>query len=282
MVDFRYHALSLVAVFLALGIGIVLGVTVGDSLVSDADRNLRDSLRGDLTEAREEVRSEQALGERRDDVIDETAPEVAAGRLRGRRVALIAFGELPGIVSDSVGEAVELGGGRLARSAVLSPPEGTGRRGPDRQARLGARIGRLVERGGPAARRLRARQPRRFSGRYGGPVDAVVVYRHPPADPEDDGEARALDLREAFEDGLFDGLRDNVVGVEGLDADPSQIGWYDDRALASVDNADVPAGGLALVLLLQQAALAQITGERPEGSFGYKDTAERAIPDLSD
>ena len=28
MLDFRYHALSLVAVFLALAIGIVLGVTI--------------------------------------------------------------------------------------------------------------------------------------------------------------------------------------------------------------------------------------------------------------
>jgi len=52
LVDFRYHALSLVAVFLALGIGIVLGVTIGDSLVSDADQNLRDSLRDDVTGAR--------------------------------------------------------------------------------------------------------------------------------------------------------------------------------------------------------------------------------------
>ena len=36
MFDFRYHALSLVAVFLALAIGILLGATIGDSLVSDA------------------------------------------------------------------------------------------------------------------------------------------------------------------------------------------------------------------------------------------------------
>ena len=39
MLDFRYHALSLVAVFLALAIGIVLGVTIGDSLLSDAERS---------------------------------------------------------------------------------------------------------------------------------------------------------------------------------------------------------------------------------------------------
>ena len=52
MFDFRYHALSLVAVFLALGIGIVLGVTIGDSLVSDAEKNIRASLRGDVVDAK--------------------------------------------------------------------------------------------------------------------------------------------------------------------------------------------------------------------------------------
>ena len=51
MLDFRYHALSLVAVFLALAIGIVLGVTVGGSLVSDAERSLRGNLRADVENA---------------------------------------------------------------------------------------------------------------------------------------------------------------------------------------------------------------------------------------
>ena len=41
MVDFRYHALSLVAVFLALGIGIVLGASLGDSVVSEANKDVR-------------------------------------------------------------------------------------------------------------------------------------------------------------------------------------------------------------------------------------------------
>lgn len=270
MVDFRYHALSLVAVFLALGIGIVLGVTVGDSLVSDADRNLRDSLRGDVEEAREQARDQEALGERRDDVIEETAPEVAGGRLRGRRIALIALGELPGGVSDAVEESVELGGGRLARTAVLEPAEGA----PGRQ--VGARTARLVGRGGAGARRLKTEEPRRFTGSFRGPVHAVVVYRHPPpeTDPEDEDASRELELREAFEEGLFDGLRDNVVGVEVLDTDPTQSGWYDDHVVPSVDNIDTVAGRLALVLLL--------ANPRREGSFGYKDTADRVIPDLSD
>ena len=281
MVDFRYHALSLVAVFLALGIGIVLGVTVGDSLVSDADRTLRDSLREDVTEAREEVRDEQALASRRDEVIEEASREVADGRLRGIRVGVIAVGELPGSIADSVEEAIDMSGGEVARTAVLDPPETPRARAVRRQQRLGRRIGRLVERGGPVAA-LRENEPRRFAGNYAGPVGAVLVYRHPPPEPDDDEAARELELREAFEEGLFEGLRDNVIGVEETDTDPSQVGWYDDQVIASVDNVDLAAGRLALVLVLQEVVLAEITGERPEGSFGYKDTADQALPDLSD
>ena len=282
MVDFRYHALSLVAVFLALGIGIVLGVTVGDSLVSDADRNLRTSLRDDVTEARAQVQDEQELGAKRDEVIDEAAPLVAEGRLRGTRTALLALGELPGNVADSVEEAVESAGGEFTRTVVLSPPDFPQVRGRGRAERDGRGWGRLVERGGVLLRRARRDERDRLRGNTFGGVDAVVVYRDPPPEPEDDEGARELELRESFEDGLFEGLRDNVIGVETMDTDPSQVGWYDDRVIASVDDTNLAAGRLALVLVLQEAALAQFTGERPEGSYGYKDTADRALPDLSD
>ena len=265
MVDFRYHALSLVAVFLALGIGIVLGVTVGDSLVSEADENLRNSLRDDVTEAREQVREQQTLGAKRDEVIEETSELVAEGRLRGTRTAFIALGELPGIVGDSVEEAIESAGGELVRPAVYDPPDEPRARRPAGQRRLGRRIGRTTER-----------------GRRAGPVDAVVVYRHPPEEPDGEDAARDLELREAFEEGLFDGLRDNVIAVEATDTDPSQVGWYDDRVVPSVDNVDLSAGRLALVVLVEETAFADITDDRPEGSYGYKDSADRAIPDLSD
>ena len=109
-----------------------------------------------------------------------------------------------------------------------------------------------------------------------------MLYRSPPDDAEGEEAARALELREAFEDGLSDGLRDNVIGVEALDTDPSQVGWYQDRVMPSVDNVDTTAGRLALVVLVEEIGLADISGERPEGSYGYKDTADRAVPDLSD
>jgi hypothetical protein len=275
MVDFRYHALSLVAVFLALGIGIVLGVTVGDSLVSDADRNLRDSLRGDVEEARDQARDEQALGERRDDVIEELAPELADGRLRGRRVAVVALGELPAELADSVDEAIEMGGGRVVRSAEIEPLPDADR--PRAQRRWGATTARAIQSGGQLLRRLaRSTSPRWFSGSASGRVDGVVVYRDPPAEDESDEDAA---LRDALADGLVRRLGDTGIAVETLGTDPSQVEWYAERFIASVDNVDVAAGRLALVLLLDEAAA---TDDPPAGSFGYKDSADRAVPDLSD
>lgn len=260
MIDFRYHALSLVAVFLALGIGIVLGVTVGDSLVSEADQNLRDSLRDDVTEAREDVRNEQELSAKRNEVIEEAAPALGEGRLRGTRIALIATGELPGDVSDAVEDGVESAGGELARTTVYTPPDRPRSRRVRRQERLGRRAGR-----------------RNFD------VDAVVVYRHPPGEPDGEDGARDLELREAFEEGLFKGLRDNVVGVEALETDPSQVGWYTDQDAPSVDNIDLTAGRLALVVLIEETVLARFTDDdQPKGAYGYKDSADRTLPDLSD
>ena len=50
--DFRYHALSLVAVLVALGLGLLLGVAIGDKeLVSSANKDLVDDLRGDVRHA---------------------------------------------------------------------------------------------------------------------------------------------------------------------------------------------------------------------------------------
>ena len=55
MFDFRYHAVSLVAVLVALVVGVLLGVAIGDAgLVSSAEKSVRASLHADVNRARDE------------------------------------------------------------------------------------------------------------------------------------------------------------------------------------------------------------------------------------
>src|SRR5689334_4048006 len=113
MLDFRYHALSLVAVFLALAIGIVLGVTIGDSLVSDAERSLRGNLRADVEKAHGDAA--KALGQLsgRDRMLDQIYPGMVDTRLSGGRVAVVSWGPLPNNIEGGVRDAVSKAGGRL-------------------------------------------------------------------------------------------------------------------------------------------------------------------------
>src|SRR3712207_5587592 len=122
MLDFRYHALSLVAVFLALGIGILLGTTIGDQLVSEANRDLSSSLRQDVTESRRTARGAQEALEDRERFIGASFDRVAGERLRGRSVALVTSGELPDEVESGVRDAVQDAGGELAGVAEIAPP----------------------------------------------------------------------------------------------------------------------------------------------------------------
>ena len=276
MLDFRYHALSLVAVFLALGIGILLGTTIGDQLVSEANRDLSSSLRQDVLEARRAARGAGEALEDRERFIGAAFDRIAGGRLRGRDVAIVSSGELPGEVESGVRDAVEDAGGELSSVTELVPPptlpqlgEAIPRRfdgllaGDPRTAALGRAVGRGLATGGVVPRRLADRFPDRFRGDFPR-VDAVVYYRDPGADRNED--------QERFEQGLIDGLRaerEPVVGVETLDTDPSQVGFYEDRMPASVDNVDTPSGHIALVLTLAGA----------RGTFGFKSSADAPLPE---
>ena len=281
MFDFRYHALSLVAVFLALGIGILLGVTIGDSLVSEADRSLRNSLREDLSAAREAAAEGREGVERRERLIEESFDTLAGTQLAGQRVAIVATGSLPDSVRKSVGDSVDASAGEVDSVSVFALPDeaaeigeavgGTLDGDADLAESAGRRMGLAIVRGTRVAEELQDALPERFEGDWQG-ADAAAFYRSPPAD---DASRAERDARGAFEAALVKTMEEEgaqVVGVEETRTNPSQVGWYKDRDAASVDSVDSWAGRYALVLAL--------AGE--DGAFGLKDSADRVIPDLED
>jgi Copper transport outer membrane protein, MctB len=268
MFDFRYHALSLVAVFLALAIGILLGATIGNSLVSDADKGLRSSLHQDVINARNAASQAQSQLSQRDKIISSALPMLVQGELTGQRVAIVATGSLPGRVESEVRQSVETAGGAVSTVAVFDAPgqldsieQAAGVRGsnPGVVQGFARRVVRSLVSGTGVAVRMHRALPDSMRGDFRG-VGAVVFYRSPPPDQETDQHKA---VREAFENGLADGIQSEgiqAVGVEEQATNPSQVAWYKDHKMSSVDSVDLPGGQLALVFAL--------TGQ--SGTFGIK------------
>jgi hypothetical protein len=280
--DFRYHALSLVAVFLALAVGLLLGTAIGDSgLVSSAKQDIEQSLRGDVKASRaqaDELRSEL---DRRDSYEKQTFPDLVAGRLSGEQIALVFLGDTNESAVDEVRESLEAAGANLRWvGALREPPDVAGlaeRAQGSRYAALGIdptllapfahRMGVQLVTGGRLVSQVRPALLRSFSGDLG-VVDGVVVMRSPKRPEETDDEKGTT---VTLEDGLVSGMNRTdvpVVGVEELDTDPSQVDWYRSRGMASVDSIDQVSGRAALVFALAGA----------DGAYGLKSSAEALLP----
>lgn len=268
------------AVFLALGIGVLLGVALGEEgIVSGASRDLEKSLRGDLDGARSrnaELRRE--LAQRRA-YEREVYPALVGGLLPDWRVGVVAMGKLPSGYISAIEDAIEPAGAQVENVSVIAAPLPLGRiageledtnlrrvdRDNDDLERLGRRIGRGLVQGGELVGRLRQELFSTSRGDYSG-LDGVVFVRDRDGLKGDEKSAQ-----DAFENGLLDGMRDTeaqVVGVEMMETDPSQVPFMSSHDVASVDDLDLPEGKTALVWAM--------LGE--DGRFGRKTTAERLLP----
>ena len=120
MIDFRYHLISLVAVFLALGLGILMGtVVLNDALV--------DSLRSDISDVRRHnsnLEEEIDIQDRRIDAANAfanaAAPWLTRDALQGRVIVLVQLEGTDGDMTGSLRDDVEDAGGEMPTTIVLS------------------------------------------------------------------------------------------------------------------------------------------------------------------
>src|SRR3954453_10511097 len=119
MFDFRYHALSLAGVFIALVVGLLLGVAIGDKeLVSSARQDIRDSLRADGRRADGERDAAKARLSAEQEYADKAYPILTDGRLRGRKIGLVTLGASD-ISPDAVRKWLDPAGASLSLVAEL-------------------------------------------------------------------------------------------------------------------------------------------------------------------
>jgi hypothetical protein len=298
--DYRYHALSLAAVLLALAVGVVIGVAIGDSnLVSSAKNGIVADLHREVNGAqrqagqlRTQLSSEEAFA-------NDLYPIAVHGLLSGRSVGLVFLGDSSNRVNDLVREAVTRAGGGLgtvvavrepldlsgiAREAVgtryaslgAAPPAngpGAAESADQLTERFGALVGRQLVSGGANVNRellsrARGRLLTAFDGQLGKLEGLVLVRSHPSGMlPEQEKSSGA------FEKGLIAGVGAvgiPAVGVELSSTEPSQVPWFQGKDVASVDDLDMTAGQAALIYAL--------TGSH--GSYGTKSTADSLLPNV--
>src|SRR5256885_555985 len=128
MFDLRYHVASLAAVFLALVIGILVGVGISDrGLVDKAQRGLLEEriakLENDLGNARRRGDDLAAQQRATQAFVTATYPELMANRLRGKSIALVFLGPIDTRVRAALQQAISDAGAQgWARTRALKLP----------------------------------------------------------------------------------------------------------------------------------------------------------------
>ncbi|SFQ00360.1 MULTISPECIES: copper transporter [Actinomadura] len=105
MIDFRYHLVSIVAIFLALALGIVLGSTTLSNSVSDTLRQQANSAAKTAQQARLAQRDLQHQVNGQEQFTEVLSPQLVENRLKGQSVVLV---ETPGAGDDSIEQVSEL------------------------------------------------------------------------------------------------------------------------------------------------------------------------------
>ncbi|MGH2906955.1 MAG: copper transporter [Solirubrobacterales bacterium] len=284
MIDFRYHAMSLVAVLVALALGLLLGVTIGDkNLVSNFQGGLEESLRNDVESASKNEKEAKNALDQQNEFIAAAYPQMVENRLFAQKIAFIGTAgvdraNLKGVTAavEPAGASVVYAGELLAQpryqelAAAIGEPQLIDSEKPtSRQTdQLGRAVGRRLARG-----RSRVAMRRFVFSRLSGRITRVRLFAFARQEPEN---AKTNDgkLLDGFERGVAAGLSQQaarVAGVETSATDPSNIKWYNSLGLSSVDNIENYAGRYSLVLIFGGA----------KGAYGFKDTADAVIPPVA-
>ena len=267
MPDLRYHLISLISVFLALAVGVLLGTAIADRGVRDAQiqdiRNDLESQRELISERDESISELQQQLSANEAVIQSMSETVISDRLAGQSVALVSGPWVDENVAQAVQRSLSAAGADVVNVAEL----------PEVQNSSADNNTDVIQEYLETARDLVLPRNAGDLGTAGNFRDLdVVVFigggSPPPETPED-----VTDLVNTAESRMFEawsqvaGLR--VVTAEAAAGDYSQVPFFMEENLPSIDNVDSPAGRAGLVLL--------ISGDT-SGAYGVKPTASAPFP----
>ena len=313
MIDFRYHLVTIIAIFLALAVGIVVGTTALNGPVLDGLRRANKDLISEKQELQTDKRDLESDVATADGVAGELAPGLLGGRLGGQRVLLVTTDRTPAQLVDQLSPLVAQAGGTVAGRLRVQPEmldEQQGQLLEDLVAQvipagLEVPAGEPVERAGAVLAASLLRRPGAEpvptadaqavvsafeeadlvelseEGQQITPADLVVVLTGPPAeplDPEADARNEALlavvEALDTQSKGAVVAGPSEALGDGGVLRAVRANGNVDAR-VSTVDNADRVVGQVAVVLALQEQAAGRA------GRYGGGAGATAPLPDVA-
>lgn len=286
IINLRYHIASLVAVFLALGIGILIGSTLpGTDALIEQQKQLSDRLEAqlELLQKRNEAVQVRASSLEMDNNIQkqfekQVMPVLISGRLQGHNVAIIETNGY-GFPDDLVETLGAAGAKVTSITTVLDGLEASDKekllaelkwqdmKNEPLTPRLANEIVKSVAEGdaNKVLATLSQLEMIKTQGTYGEPINDVVII----GGSADEGMIRTgtVDLP------MIDYLQRKKISVFGVEQSGvlhSYMKDYQKKRISTVDNIDTIPGQVALVLA--------ISGK--PGHYGIKSTAQKLLPEL--
>lgn len=288
IIDLRYHIASLVAVFLALGVGIFIGSTIlGNDTIVRQQEQLTKRLESQLEELRQKTVATEARASKlennnsiQEQFEKQLLPMLIQDKLSGVQVAIVVtsdYGlpedlksvlEMAGAKVDSVTTILNNFNDKERKEKLkqnLDLPELSGEQ---LEEKLITEIAKGIATGGNQIliNTLVEEGFLEVSGNYGTPLNAVVFL----GGSQNSSMVRVKEIDLPMID-YFISKRIKVFGVEESEIVYSYMKEYQKKRIGTVDNIDTIPG---------QVALVESMSGKP-GHYGIKPTAQKLLPSFS-
>ncbi|MDO8886528.1 copper transporter [Candidatus Oleimmundimicrobium sp.] len=279
MLDFKYHITSIVAVFLALALGILLGsVIVDKGIIAEQQQALINSVKADVKQIQEENRSLKKELDDANQLQGGIFPLVVQERLSQKNIVFISSSLVSDTLKETLSESVEKAGAkslhiRISAISVLDDPKKKSRLAsffPEENLSDDELKSKLIEEiavelATPSNKTLLKElidlEILEMKGDGSLPANGFVFIGADLSkfDPE------IIDLP------LIGKLKEfglPLVAVEVEKVSNSSIPLYQNAGISTVDNVDALSGRVSLVYTLRGVF----------GNFGVKPSAEKLLP----
>jgi len=292
IIDFRYHVVTLVAIFLALGLGIIIGTNLGKTVNLQLEKQI-DRLEMTYDKIREDQRLLRTSLQLKEDELaianqfqKAILPQIISNKLSGKRVAIIRTNNsIDFKYAQNLANILKLAGAEVAtittfnsalnladpqfKSELINSLDLTELPEKELLTQIYQKIILAIVTGenNPSLQYLQSKTFLQLSGNYQlGFADTLIFLGG--------GMSSNSNLQKELDVPLLDAARKTqatVIGVEPSFIPESYMRLYQSRCKSTIDNIETTPGQVSLIYLL-------FSGKT--GHYGLKETARELMPTI--